>query len=177
MRIGIDLGGTKIEVLAIDNNGNELHRQRTKTPKDNYHDTLQCINDLILTAEKQISAKGTVGICTPGSISSVSGLLCNSNSTCLNNQPFKQDLEKLLNRDIRISNDANCFALSETTDGAAKDSAIVFGVIMGTGCGAGVVINKHVIDGSNAISGEWGHNPLPWPEDNELLYTMLVRSA
>ena len=171
MRIGIDLGGTKIEILAIDNNGNELHRQRVNTPNGNYHDTLQSINNLILATEKQLNAKGTIGICTPGSISPTSGLLRNSNSTCLNNQPFKQDLEKLLHRNIRISNDANCFALSEATDGAAKDSTIVFGVIIGTGCGAGVVINKHVIDGPNAISGEWGHNPLPWPQNNELFST------
>ena len=172
MRIGIDLGGTKTEVLALDDRGKELHRQRTNTPKGNYHATLNCIHELITSTETTLDRVGSVGVCTPGSISPTSGLLRNSNSTCLNNQPFKQDLEKKLNREIRIANDANCFALSEAIDGAAKDADIVFGVIVGTGCGAGIVINKNIIDGPNAITGEWGHNPLPYPENDELKSTL-----
>jgi fructokinase len=168
MRIGIDLGGTKIELLALDADGRELHRQRVNTPQSNYQATLDCINNLVTATESKLNLKASIGICTPGSISPTTGLLRNSNSTCLNNQPFKQDLEKNLSRSIRIANDANCFALSEATDGAAKDADIVFGVIIGTGCGAGIVINKKIIDGPNAITGEWGHNPLPYPTDQEL---------
>ncbi|MDW3096246.1 MAG: ROK family protein [Gammaproteobacteria bacterium] len=171
MRIGIDLGGTKIEVLVLDDDGKELHRERINTPQGNYIATLDCICELITSTEKKLCGIGSIGICTPGSISPANSLLRNSNSICLNNQPFKQDLENKLNRKIRIANDANCFALSEATDGAAKDAEIVFGVIIGTGCGAGIVINKKIIDGPNAISGEWGHNPLPYPEGDELKST------
>jgi len=171
MRIGIDLGGTKIEILALDDHGKELHRQRANTPQDDYKTTLDCINELVVATESKLNCKGSVGICTPGSISPATGLLRNSNSTCLNNRSFKQDLEKTLSREIRIANDANCFALSEATDGAAKDADIVFGVIIGTGCGAGIVINKKIINGPNSITGEWGHNPLPYPQDNELTST------
>ena len=171
MKLGIDLGGTKIEILAIDDQGQELYRKRINTPQGNYSETLNCIKDLVLFAEAELSQIGTVGIGAPGSLSPKSGLLRGSNSTCLNQKPFKQDLETLLKRDIRISNDANCFALSEAVDGAAQNDDIVFGVIIGTGCGAGVVINKQVIDGPNSITGEWGHNPLPWPEQNELQTT------
>ena len=171
MRIGIDLGGTKIELLALDDNGAELHRQRVNTPQGNYQATLECINHLVSTTEYKVNLKGSIGICTPGSNSPATGLLRNSNSTCLNNQPFKQDLENTLNRKIRIANDANCFALSEATDGAAKNANIVFGVIIGTGCGAGIVINKQILDGPNAVTGEWGHNPLPYPTDKELSST------
>lgn len=171
MRIGIDLGGTKIEVLALDNYGNELLRRRVNTPQGNYHETLTCIRDIITSTESDLNCKGSIGICTPGSISPTTGLLRNSNSTCLNRQPFKLDLETTLDRQIRIANDANCFALSEATDGAAKDASIVFGVILGTGCGSGIVINQQIIDGPNAISGEWGHNPLPYSQDIELAST------
>ncbi|MCL4169208.1 UNVERIFIED_CONTAM: hypothetical protein GTU68_020658, partial [Idotea baltica] len=142
--------------------------QRINTPQGNYQATLDCINNLITTTESKLNLKASIGICTPGSISPTTGLLRNSNSTCLNNQPFKQDLEKNLNREIRIANDANCFSLSEATDGSAKNADIVFGVIVGTGCGAGIVINKKIIDGPNAITGEWGHNPLPYSSDQEL---------
>ncbi len=156
MRIGIDLGGTKIEVLALDNQGDELYRQRINTPQGDYNATLQVIHNLVVSTESTLNQTGTIGICTPGSISPATGLLRNSNSTCLNNQPFKQNLENILQRNIRIANDANCFALSEATDGAAADANIVFGIIIGTGCGAGIVINKQIIDGPNSISGEWG---------------------
>ncbi len=171
MRIGIDLGGTKIEVLALDSHGKELYRHRVNTPRNNYPETLECIHKLVTSAEKKLKCTCSIGICTPGSISPATSLLRNSNSICLNNQPFKQDLESILGREVRIANDANCFALSEATDGSAKDGDIVFGVIIGTGCGAGIVVNKRIIDGPNSIAGEWGHNPLPYPADNELAST------
>jgi fructokinase len=171
VKLGIDLGGSKTEILAIDDHGTEVYRQRVSTPKEDYPAILNCIKDLVLNAESCLSQSAKVGIGTPGSLSPTTGLLRGSNSTCLNNMPFKQDLEKLLKREIRISNDANCFALSEATDGAARDADIVFGVIIGTGCGAGIIINKQVVDGPNRISGEWGHNPLPWPGKNELQST------
>ena len=168
IQFGIDLGGTKTEILALDVQGNILLNHRVDTPTNNYPATLDCINQLVVNAEKELSTQGTVGICTPGSLSPRTGLLRNSNSTCLNNQPFKQDIEKLLKREIRISNDANCFALSEAIDGAAIDAEILFGVIIGTGCGAGIVVNKQIINGPNSISGEWGHNPIPWPDHEEI---------
>lgn len=167
IQFGIDLGGTKTEILALDSGGQNILCKRVNTPKNNYQATLECIKQLVVDAEQELSIEGTVGICTPGSVSPSSCLLRNSNSTCLNNQPFKQDLENLLNREIRISNDANCFALSEATDGAAINAKIVFGVIIGTGCGAGIIINKQIINGPNSIAGEWGHNPLPWPNAEE----------
>ena len=167
MRIGIDLGGTKIEVIALDGSGRELFRQRVATPANDYQKILETISSLVKSAEQNTGQQGSIGIGTPGAISPASGLLRNSNSVCLNNQPVKQDLENLLQRKIRMANDANCFALSEATDGAAQDASVVFGVIVGTGTGAGVVVNGRLLTGPNAIAGEWGHNPLPWPEDNE----------
>ncbi len=171
MRLGIDLGGTKIEILTLNDKGEELLCKRVATPKDDYPATLQSIRDLVHSTETELGESGTVGIGTPGSLSPASGLLRNCNSTYLNNQPFKQDLEALLGREIRISNDANCFALSEATDGAGADAKTVFGVIIGTGCGGGIVINNKLVDGPNAVGGEWGHNPLPWPQDGELQST------
>ena len=168
MRIGIDLGGTKIEGIALDDNGNELIRHRVTTPSGDYLATLNAIVELVFYIESSIKQSFSIGIGTPGSLSPVSQLLRNSNSVCMNGQPVKQDLEKLLNREIRLSNDANCFALSEATDGAAKGATVVFGVIVGTGTGAGIVINGCVLNGANAVAGEWGHNPLPWPENDEL---------
>ncbi len=165
--MGIDLGGTKIEVLVIDSGGQEVLRNRVVTPKDNYQEIISSIVGLVDDAEKQLEQECSVGICTPGSLSPVSGLLRNSNTTCLNGQPFKKDLETNLNKEIRIANDANCFALSEAMDGAAQDAGTVFGVIVGTGTGGGIVIDKKVLMGGNAIAGEWGHNPLPWPEKSE----------
>lgn len=167
MKLGIDLGGTKIEIIALDDNGQTLHRQRIPTPKNNYQEILQSINDLVKNTEAELQQTASLGICTPGAISPNSGLLKNSNTVCLNGKPFKQDLESLLNRQIFIANDANCFALSEAVDGSAKGANIVFGVIIGTGTGAGIVINGKVLTGANAIAGEWGHNPLPWPNDFE----------
>lgn len=167
IRIGIDLGGTKIEGIALDEAGNELLRHRVATPAGNYDASLQAIIDLVLLIENKTATADSIGIGTPGAISPATGLLRNSNSVCLNGQPLQADLQSLLKRDISLANDANCFALSEATDGAAQGAAVVFGVIIGTGTGAGVVVNGQVLNGANAIAGEWGHNPLPWPEDNE----------
>jgi len=167
MRIGIDLGGTKIEAIALDESGVELQRKRVATPQGDYHAILTTIAQLITDIESVTQQHGTIGIGTPGALSPVTGLMRNSNSVCLNGMPVKKDLEDLLQRPLRMANDANCFALSEATDGAAKGAAVVFGVIVGTGTGAGVVVNRQVLTGPNAIAGEWGHNPLPWPQDNE----------
>jgi fructokinase len=168
MRLGIDLGGTKIEIIALDNDGRELLRRRVPTPQGNYYETLQAIAQLVCAAEAELGQQGSVGIGTPGTLSRATGCLKNSNSVVLNGQPVLQDLEALLQRKIRISNDANCFALSEATDGAAAGAEVVFGVILGTGVGAGIVVNGRVLTGPNGIAGEWGHNPLPWPEPHEL---------
>lgn len=168
MRLGIDLGGTKIEIIALDNGGRELLRRRVPTPQGNYYETLQAIAQLVRDAEAELGQRGSVGIGTPGALSRATGLLKNSNSVALNGQPILQDLEALLQRKIRISNDANCFALSEATDGAAAGAEVVFGVILGTGVGAGIVVNGRVLTGPNGIAGEWGHNPLPWPQPHEL---------
>ena len=168
MKLGIDLGGTKIEIIALDDEGGELLRRRVPTPQGNYSGTLRAIADLVHRAEAALGQAGTVGIGTPGAISRATGLFKNSNSAHLNGKPIFQDLESLLQRQLRISNDANCFALSEATDGAAAGVAVVFGVILGTGTGAGIVVNGHVLTGANGIAGEWGHNPLPWPEAVEL---------
>ena len=168
IRIGIDLGGTKIEGIAFSEAGDELFRHRLATPQDDYQATLQSIAGLIDQIEADIGEQGSIGICTPGALSPATGLLRNSNSVCMNGKPVLTELQERLQREIRIANDANCFALSEATDGAAKDAAVVFGVIIGTGTGAGIVVDKKVLVGPNAIAGEWGHNPLPWPEDFEL---------
>ena len=167
MRIGIDLGGTKIEAIALNDEGEELFRQRVATPSNNYQKILQTIENLINTVEKSLNQTASIGIATPGALSPVTGLLRNSNSVCMNGMPVKQDLQKILQRDIRMANDANCFALSEAIDGAAAGASVVFGVIVGTGTGAGIVVNGKVLTGPNAIAGEWGHNPLPWPMDEE----------
>lgn len=142
-------------------------RNRVETPKS-YQDIIATITALIRTAEQGLSLNCSVGICTPGSLSLVTGQLRNSNTTCMNDQPFKQDLEKSLGKEIRIANDANCFALSEAVDGAAHEANTVFGVIIGTGTGGGLIVNKKVLMGANAIAGEWGHNSLPWPVNGEL---------
>ena len=168
MRFGLDLGGTKIEIIALDEHGVERHRQRIATPADDYPATLTAIVNLVRDAEYGLGAPGSVGIATPGALSTTTGLIKNSNSSCLNGQPLRDDLEAALQRDVRIENDANCFALSEATDGAASGAASVFGVILGTGVGGGIVVNGKTIVGANAIAGEWGHNPLPWPRADEL---------
>ncbi len=167
MRAGIDLGGTKIEIIAMDNDDNIIYQQRKSTPLDNYNATLKTITELVLTLEAELGLETTIGMGTPGAISQKTGKLKNSNSTCLNGKPLKQDLEIKLNREIRTSNDANCFALSESADGAAAGANSVFGVIIGTGTGAGIVIDGKILEGVNRIAGEWGHNPLPWPKYNE----------
>lgn len=168
MRIGIDLGGTKIELIALDGAGRERLRRRVETPQGDYPGTLAAIARLVQAAEAELGSKATVGIGTPGAVSRATGLMKNCNSTWLNGQPLLRDLEAALGRAVRLTNDANCFALSEATDGAAAGAEVVFGVIIGTGCGAGVVVRGHVLTGPNAIAGEWGHNPLPWPSASEL---------
>ena len=166
--LGIDLGGTKIEIIALDTQGKTLLRKRIKTPKESYQAILQAIAELVHQTEKQLGQVGTLGIGTPGSLSPKTGLLRNSNTVLLNGRPFKTDLEAILKRPVPIENDANCFALSEAVDGAGEGAASVFGVIIGTGTGAGIVIQGKVLTGVNAIAGEWGHNPLPWPQPSEL---------
>ena len=166
-RIGVDLGGTKIEAILLDESGQPLFRERSETPKGDYQATLQAIVELIDRAGVEINQEASVGIATPGAISPATGLLKNSNSVCLNGRPLLDDLQSLLGRDIRIANDADCFTLSEATDGAAAGAASVFGVIVGTGTGGGLVFNGRLLQGPNAIAGEWGHNPLPWPVEDE----------
>lgn len=167
MRIGIDLGGTKTEIAAFDYAGELLLRRREPTPSGDYLATLTLIARLVRDAETTMGARATVGIGTPGALSPATGLMRNSNSTCLNQQRLDADLQRVLAREVRIANDANCFALSEAHDGAAAGAASVFGVILGTGVGGGIVINGRLLDGPNAAAGEWGHNPLPWPRDDE----------
>jgi fructokinase len=167
MRLGVDLGGTKIEVLVIDAGGRERFRRRVATPQGDYAGTLAAVAALVRDAESAVGSKATIGIGMPGSISRATGLLRGSNSVCLNAQPIKRDLERLLGRDVRITNDANCFALSEASDGAGRGANVVFGVIIGTGVGGGIVVRGEALDGPNGIAGEWGHNPLPWPRDDE----------
>ena len=167
IRFGIDLGGTKIEIVALASGGRELLRRRVATPHEDYGGLLGAIAMLVRDAEAEFGESGTVGIGTPGSISRATGLLRGSNSISLNGKPIKADLEGLLGREVRVSNDANCFALSEACDGAGKDSETVFGAILGTGVGGGIVVRGNVLVGPNAIAGEWGHNPLPWPTDDE----------
>jgi fructokinase len=168
VRIGIDLGGTKTEAIALAQSGAELFRRRIDTPRGSYEGTIKAIAQLVAAAETAAGQPGTVGIGIPGTISPATGLIKNANSTWLNGKPFDVDLSRALGRPVRLANDANCFALSEATDGAAASAAVVFGVIVGTGTGGGVVVNRRVLVGPNAVAGEWGHNPLPWPEPDEL---------
>jgi fructokinase len=167
MRIGIDLGGTKIEGIVLDVDGTEKARLRITTPSDSYDESVQAVVGLVRNLEQQVGATCTVGIAHPGAVSPATGLIKNANSTALNGQPMKQDLERLLAREVRLENDANCFAVSEASDGAAAGCGIVFGVILGTGVGGGVVIGGKPLTGAQAIGGEWGHNPLPHPRDDE----------
>lgn len=170
MRIGIDLGGTKTEVIALSGEGKELFRHRISTPRDDYQATVQAIVDLVRLAEEKTGQTGTVGLGIPGTISPYTQRVKNANSTWLNGQPLDKDLAQALNRDIRIANDANCLAVSEAVDGAGAGHALVFGVIIGTGSGAGVAINGASRIGGNGNAGEWGHNPLPWMDEDELRY-------
>lgn len=167
MRIGIDLGGTKIEGIALEDDGRIPVRERVSTPCHDYHEIVKSITELVHSIEQQYGDTGTVGIGIPGSASASTGLIRNANTVCLIGNDLQGDIESLLKRPVRLANDADCFALSEASDGAGKDSNSVFGVIIGTGCGSGIVINKQLIEGANRIAGEWGHNPLPWPRDNE----------
>jgi len=168
IRLGIDLGGTKTEIIALGIDGETLLRERVETIAGDYQATLTTICSLVKHAEQTLRQTANVGIGTPGAISPSTQRLKNSNSTWLNDKPLQQDIEKVLNRKVRIENDANCFALSEAMDGAAKDAGVVFGVILGTGVGGGVVVDRHLLRGPNAIAGEWGHNPMPWPQADEL---------
>jgi len=168
MRIGIDLGGTKIEGIVLDTDGAECGRKRIPTPQGDYRATLAAVADLVVALEAGVGYQCSVGIGMPGSVSRATGQVKNSNSVCLNGQPLHRDLEKLLGRSLRFSNDADCFTLSEATDGAARDAAVVFGVIVGTGTGGGIVVNGKLVTGPNGIAGEWGHNPVPWPQEGEL---------
>ena len=167
MQIGIDLGATKIETVLLDENGKEHLREREKSPQD-YSKTLISIKNIVNKIEKKFAKKFNVGVCHPGSIPSDTGLLKNANnSPWLNNKPFQKDISKLLDRTIYCENDANCFALSEAKDGSASHYKIVFGVILGSGCGGGLIVDKKIISGINNLSGEWGHNPLPYYGINE----------
>jgi len=166
MRIGIDLGGTKIEGIALDG-GREIARLRIATPRDDYDDTLVAIASVVTDLERAAGARGTVGVGIPGTLSPDTGLVKNANSTWLLGRPLRADLEQRLAREVRIANDANCFAVSEAADGAAAGAAVVFGVIVGTGTGAGICVNRRLLTGPNGIAGEWGHNPLPWPTADE----------
>jgi fructokinase len=167
LAIGVDLGGTKIEVVAIDEAGRELIRRRRPSPRDHYESTLEAIRAMVLEVEHELGTRGTVGVCHPGAISPATGLIKNANSTWLNGQPFDKDVTARLERPVAFINDANALALSEATDGAGAGADVVFTVILGTGVGGGVVVNGQVLTGPNAIAGEWGHNPLPWPSDDE----------
>ena len=167
MRIGIDLGGTKIEGLALADDGRELYRRRIDAPRGDYDNTIRAVVDLVAGIETHTRDRGTVGIGIPGAISPATGLIKNANSTWLIGKPFESDLARALSRPVRLANDANCFALSEATDGAAAGAAVVFGVIIGTGTGGGLIVNGRVVAGANAIGGEWGHNPLPAPDEDE----------
>jgi fructokinase len=167
MRIGIDLGGTKIEGVALAADGQQLGRERVPTPRGDYDGTLAAIADLVRRLEARHGGPGSVGVGIPGVISPATGLVKNANSTWLIGRAFDEDLASALRRPVRTANDANCFALSEATDGAGAGRPVVFGVILGTGVGGGVVVRGRIVEGANRIGGEWGHNPLPWPTDAE----------
>ena len=168
LRIGVDLGGSKIELLALDPQGHERYRKRVPTPRGDYGATLKTITALVGECEEALGARGTVGVGIPGALSFATGRIKNANSTCLIGRPFKQDLEEALGREVQMANDANCFALSEATDGAGRGAQVVFGAILGTGVGGGVVVGGRVLVGPNSIAGEWGHNPLPLPRESDL---------
>jgi fructokinase len=167
MRFGVDLGGTKTEIVALDPAGREILRRRIPTVRD-YAGTITAITGLVAQAESQSGQRGSVGLAIPGNVSRQTGLIKNANSTWLNGKPFSRDLETALGRAVRLANDANCFALSEATDGAGAGHAVIFGVILGTGTGGGVVVNGQVLEGAHGIGGEWGHNPLPGMSADEV---------
>lgn len=167
LRIGVDLGGTKIEVIALDEAGNTLIRRRIATPQNSYAGTLAAIVSLIASAERELGQQASVGIGIPGAESLSTDLIKNANSTCLIGKPLRHDLQALLQREVRFANDANCFALSEAVEGAGQGSELVFGVILGTGVGGGIVVRQQIISGANRIAGEWGHNPLPFLQEED----------
>lgn len=168
MRLGIDFGGTKIEAALLDSQGEILVRKRTPNP-GGYAPAVRAVVDLSAEIEQQAGARAAVvGVAMPGSLSPLSGLVRNANSVWLNGKPFLQDLKSALARPVRIENDANCFALSEAVDGAAAGARVVFGVILGTGCGGGVVVDGRIVEGASGIGGEWGHTPLPWARADEV---------
>ena len=167
--VGIDLGGTKIEVILMDRHSNEHFRRRVATPAGDYRATLETIRSLVLEAELQAGVSGlSVGVGIPGSVSNITGRVKNGNSTWLNGQPMRDDLSALLQRRVILANDANCLALSEATDGAGRNHSVVFAMILGTGCGAGISVNGRTLTGPNGVAGEWGHNPLAWTSQTEL---------
>ena len=167
MRIGIDVGGTKIEAIGLASDGTIRARRRVDAPRGDYERTVKTLVDLVEAIELDTGERGSVGLGIPGTISPATGWIKNANSTWLNGQPLDRDLSRALNRPVRLANDANCFALSEATDGAAAGAGVVFGVIIGTGCGGGVVVHGRLLTGANAVAGEWGHNGLPWPDESE----------
>ncbi len=173
MRLGLDLGGTKIEIVALGDDGGEILRRRTPTPRGSYRGIINALAGLVHQAEAELAALGhngphTAGIGMPGAISPFTGLAMNANSTEINGMPFKSDLEALLGREVRLANDANCLAVSEAVDGAAAGARVVFAAILGTGVGAGLAIDGATWEGRHRIAGEWGHNPLPWPSVEEV---------
>ncbi len=167
MRIGVDLGGTKIEALALDDAGKELQRIRVNTPRGDYTGTVKAIADLVNELESSTANRGSVGVGIPGTVIESTGLVKNANSTWINGMPFQRDLSTAMSREVRCANDANCLAVSEATDGSVAGMPVVFAVIMGTGCGGGIALNGHVHAGRNGIAGEWGHMPLPWATTEE----------
>jgi len=167
-RIGIDLGGTKIEIVALSPDGGEVLRRRIATPSAGYAATIEAIGALVRQAESALGVTATVGVGIPGVISPASGLVKNANTTILNGRRLDHDISLVLGREVRVENDANCFTLSEATDGAAAGKRVVFGVILGTGCGGGIAVDGRLHRGPHAVAGEWGHNPLPWPKPEEL---------
>ena len=168
MRIGVDVGGTKIEAIALDADGRELKRVRVATPRGDYAGTVATVKALVEELEAATKSIGSVGVGIPGTVVAATGLVKNANSTWLNGMPFERDLSVALEREVRCANDANCFAVSEATDGAGQEFGVVFGVILGTGCGGGIAIGGNVMNGRNGVTGEWGHTPLPWATAEEL---------
>jgi len=168
IRIGIDLGGTKIEAIALEGDGTIRARRRVPAPRGNYQATVNALRDLAQAVESEANATGPIGVGIPGTISPATGLIKNANSVWLIGHPLDRDLAEATGRSVRLANDANCFALSEASDGAGAGHGVVFGVILGTGCGSGIVVDGRIVSGPNSIAGEWGHNPLPWPQPDEL---------
>lgn len=174
MRIGVDLGGTKIEAIALSELGEELYRERVMTPQNDYPGTLRAIEQLVSKMETVVGVGSSIGIGIPGTLSSVTNKVKNANSVWLNNTTIHEDLRRILGKPVRVANDANCLAVSEAVDGVGAGFKVVFAVIIGTGCGGGIAIDGKVHIGTNGVSGEWGHNPLPWPSDEDIVYQKMV---